>query len=131
MAAGAPAVPSSKKMVWAGHIVSGLIVLLLLAGSIFGILKAAEMAPQMAKYGYPEGMMGKINIICILCALIYAFPRTAVLGAILLTGYFGGAIVTHLRVGEPFWIPILVAVLAWGGIFLRDEKLRALIPLRR
>jgi len=131
MAAGTPAVPSSNKMIWAGYIVSGLIVLMLLAGSIFGILKAAEMAPQMAKYGFPEGMSMKVNILCIICALIYAFPRTAVLGAILLTGYFGGAVITHLRVGEPFWIPILVSVLAWGGIFLRDEKLRALIPLRR
>jgi hypothetical protein len=131
MAANAPAVPSSNKLLWAGRIVSGLIVLLLLAGGIFGIIKSAEMAPQAAKYGFPEGMLVKIDIICIICALIYAFPRTAVLGAILLTGYFGGAVLTHLRVGEPFWIPILVAVLAWGGVFLRDEKLRALIPLRR
>ena len=131
MAAGTPAVPSSNKMVWAGYIVSGLIVLMLLAGSIFGIMNAEKMAPQVAKYGFPEGMMVKIDILCIICALIYAFPCTAILGAILLSGYFGGAVITHLRVGEPFWIPILVSVLSWGGIFLRDEKLRALIPLRR
>jgi hypothetical protein len=124
-------VKPSMKLVWAGRIVSGLIVFLLLAGSIYGIINAAKLAPQAAKYGYPEGAMLKINITCIVCALIYAFPRTAILGAILLTGYLGGATATHVRVSEPFFIPILVAVLAWGGIFLRDERLRALIPLRR
>lgn len=74
--------------------------------------------------------MLKIQITLIICALIYAFPRTAILGAILLTGYLGGATATHVRVSEPFFFPILVAV-AWGGIFLRDARLRALIPLRR
>ena len=131
MAAGTPAVPSSNKLLWTGRIVSGLIVLFLLVGNIYGIMRSAEMAPQAAKYGFPEGMLIKINITCMICALIYAFPRTAVLGAILLTGYLGGATITHIRVGEPFFFPILVAVLAWGGIFLRDEKLRTLIPLRR
>lgn len=131
MAAGPNAVPQSNKLVWTGRIISGLIVLLLLVGNIFGIINAAKLAPQTAKYGYPEGAMLKIQITCIICALIYAFPRTAILGAILLTGYFGGATATHVRVSEPFFIPILVAVLAWGGIFLRDARLRALIPLRR
>lgn len=121
----------SNAMVWTGRIISGLVVLFLVGGSTMGIIKAAEFAPQFAKYGYPEGALLKIQITCIVCALIYAFPRTAVLGAILLTGYLGGATATHVRVGEPFFIPILVAVVAWGGIFLRDEKLRALIPLRR
>lgn len=131
MAAGSNAVPQSNKMIWTGRIISGLIVLFLLFGSIYGIINAAKLAPQAAKYGYPEGAMLKIQITLIICALIYAFPRTAILGAILLTGYLGGATATHVRVGEPFFFPILVAVLAWGGIFLRDARLRALIPLRR
>lgn len=131
MAAGPNAVPQSNKMVWTGRIISGLIVLFLLFGSIYGIINAAKLAPQAAKYGYPEGAMLKIQITLIICALIYAFPRTAILGAILLTGYLGGATATHVRVSEPFFFPILVAVLAWGGIFLRDARLRALIPLRR
>ncbi len=131
MATEVTAATTSSKLVWTGRIVSGLIVLFLLLGSIFGIINAAKLAPQMAKYGYPDGMMVKIDITCIICALIYAFPRTAILGAILLTGYLGGAVATHVRVSEPFYIPILVAVLAWGGIFLRDARLRALIPLRR
>jgi len=131
MAAETTAVAPSNKLLWTGRIISGLIVLFLLFGSIFGIINAAKLAPQAAKYGYPEGAMLKIQITCIICALIYAFPRTAILGAILLTGYLGGATATHVRVSEPFFFPILVAVLAWGGIFLRDERLRALIPLRR
>jgi len=131
MAVETTAVASSNKLVWTGRIISGLIVLFLLFGSIYGIMHAAQLAPQSAKYGYPEGAMQKIQITLIACALIYAFPRTAILGAILLTGYLGGATATHIRVSEPFFIPIVVAVLAWVGIFLRDERLRALIPLRR
>src|SRR5947209_10911528 len=131
MNAGTATARSTSKMVWAGRIVSGIVVLFLIAGSTYGIIKHAEMAPEMARMGYPEGIGIKISITCILCALIYAFPRTAVLGAILLTGYLGGATATHVRIGEPFFFPILVAVLVWGGIFLRDERLRALIPLRR
>lgn len=131
MAAEITAVAPSNKLLWTGRIISGLIVLFLLLGSIFGIINAAQLAPQAAKYGYREGAMLKIQITCIICALIYAFPRTSILGAILLTGYLGGATATHVRVSEPFFIPILVAVLAWGGVFLRDERLRALIPLRR
>jgi len=131
MNAGTATARSTSKMVWAGRIVSGIVVLFLIAGSTYGIIKHAEMAPEMARMGYPESIGIKISITCILCALIYAFPRTAVLGAILLTGYLGGATATHVRIGEPFFVPILVAVLVWGGIFLRDARLRALIPLRR
>lgn len=126
----ATARPSSK-MVWAGRIISALVVLFLVAGSSYGLIKHEELAPQMARMGFSASLGIKIPITCIICALIYAFPRTAVLGAVLLTGYFGGATLTHIRIGEPFFAPIVVAVLAWGGIFLRDERLRALLPLRR
>jgi hypothetical protein len=121
----------SNKMIWTGRIVSGIVVLFLLAGSTYGLINHTALAPEMARMGFAASLGVKIPITCIICALIYAFPRTAVLGAILLTGYFGGATLTHIRVGEPFFFPILVAVLAWGGIFLRDSRLRALIPLRR
>ena len=63
--------------------------------------------------------------------MIYTIPQTSVLGAILLTGYLGGATATHVRVGQPFWFPIMMGVLVWAGLFLREERLRALIPLRR
>jgi DoxX-like protein len=131
MDSGAVTARPSSKMVWTGRIVSALVVLFLVAGNSYGLIKHAELAPQMEHMGFSASLGIKIPITCIICALIYAFPRTAVLGAILLTGYFGGATLAHIRIGEPFFIPILVAVLAWGGIFLRDERLRALIPLRR
>jgi DoxX-like family len=131
MAAGALAAPKASKSVWAGRVISGIVVIFLIAGSTFGLIKHAEMAPEMARMGFAASLGIKISITCIICTLIYAFPRTAVLGAILLTGYFGGATLTHIRIGEPFFFPILVAVLTWGGLFLRDERLRALIPLRR
>jgi hypothetical protein len=131
MDAGTATVKSSNKMVWTGRIISALVVLFLVAGSSYGLIKHEELAPQMARLGFSASLGIKIPITCIICALIYAFPRTAVLGAVLLTGYFGGATLTHIRVGEPFFFPIVVAILAWGGIFLRDERLRALLPLRR
>ena len=81
-------------------------------------------------YGYPEGAMLRITIVEIVCAIVYAIPRTSVLGAILLTGYLGGATATHVRVGEPFFLPILVVVVIWLGLYLRDTRLRALVPLR-
>jgi len=120
---------SSSKMIWAGRIISGVVVLFLVAGSSYGIIKHAEMAPQMAHMGFPASLGIKIPITCIICALIYAFPRTAVLGAILLTGYFGGATLAHIRIGEPqFVVPVLAGVLVWLGIWLRDDRLRALVP---
>lgn len=131
MAAGSTAVPSSTKLVWTGRIVSGLVVLFLIAVNLMGIIKHAEMAPQFVRMGYPESLAIKIPVLCITCAVIYAIPQTAILGAIMLTAYLGGATATHVRIGEPFFFPVLVAVLAWGGIFLRDLRLRALIPLRR
>jgi hypothetical protein len=84
--------------------------------------------------GYPESVVVGIGIIELVCLVVYLIPRTTVLGAVLLTGYFGGAIASHVRIGSPLFthvlFPIYVAVLIWGGLFLREGRLRALIPLR-
>jgi DoxX-like protein len=122
---------ASPGLVWTGRILSGLIVLFLIGGSLFGIIKAAEFAPQFARTGYPMSLQIKIPIVCILCAILYAIPQTAVLGAILLAAYLGGATATHIRISEPFFFPILVAVLAWLGLYLRDPRLRELVPWRK
>jgi hypothetical protein len=122
--------PASSVKLWAGRILSALPVLLMVFTGAFGILKPAMAAQGAAHYGYPDGAMLRITIVEIICAMLYAIPRTSVLGAILLTGYLGGATATHVRVGEPFFLPILVGVVVWAGLFLRDERLRALIPLR-
>lgn len=123
--------PVSKTMLRTGRIISALPVLLFVATGMFGVLKPAAAMQGAAHYGFPEGTLLRITIVEIVCAILYVIPRTAVLGAILLTGYLGGAVVTHVRVGEPFFIPLIVGIMVWAGLYLRDARLRVLIPLRR
>jgi len=118
-------------MVWTGRIISGLVVLFLVFTTTLGLLHKAESAKHMAAYGYRESDFVPISITLIVSFLLYAFPRTAVSGAILLTAYLGGATSTHVRAGEPFFFPIIVGVLAWIGLYLRDERLRTLVPWRQ
>jgi hypothetical protein len=121
----------SKTMLWAGRIISALPVLLMVFGGVFGVLKPAVAVPGFLHYGYPEKVFLPICILEITCAIVYAIPRTSVFGAILLTGYLGGATATHVRVGDPlFFMPVVLGVLIWGGLYLRDDRLRKLIPLR-
>ena len=131
MQSGTQTAPISKKMLWAGRIISALPVLLMVFGGVFGVLKPAVAVPGFLHYGYPERVFLPICILEIVCAVVYAIPRTSVLGAILLTGYLGGATATHVRVGDRlFFVPAILGVLVWGGLYLRDGRLRALIPLR-
>jgi hypothetical protein len=85
--------------------------------------------------GYPENVILGIGVVLLVCVLLYVIPNNSILGAILLTGYLGGAIATHVRVGNPLFshtlFPVYIALLIWGGLFLREDRLRALIPLRR
>ena len=125
--------PVSKKMLWTGRIISALPVLMLLFSGILKLLKPASIVVEFNRLGYSESAIVGIGILEILCALIYAIPRTSILGAILLTGYLGGAVATHVRIDDTFDKligPFIPAVLAWLGIFLRDNRLRALLPLR-
>ena len=110
---------------------SALLVLLFLFSGVMKLIKPPSVTEGFAHFGLPEKLMLGLGILEIACTVLYVIPRTAVLGAILLTGYLGGAIVTNLRAGEPVFMPIIVGVLVWGGLFLRDPRLRALIPLRR
>jgi len=108
---------------------SALPILLLLFS---GVMKLAKLAPAMqgmAQYGYPDHLVVVIGILEVFCTVVYAIPRTSVLGAILLTGYLGGATATNVRVGNPaFLVTALLGVMVWAGLYLRDERLRALIP---
>jgi hypothetical protein len=127
----APVAPTSKGMLRTGQIISGLIVAFLLVMASFGVLKPEMSRQGMRDMGYPESVGTPIGVVFIACVVLYAIPRTCVLGAILLTGYFGGAIATHVRLGQPtFVVALSIAVLAWLGIYLRDARLRALLPLR-
>lgn len=112
----------------AGVILSGIAVLFLLFDSLGKLLKVAPVIEGTAQLGYPESVIRPIGIILLLCVVIYLIPRTAIFGAVLLTGFLGGAIATQVRVGNPLLthvlFPIYLAVLLWGGLFLRDGRVR-------
>jgi len=124
----------SKKGVWTGRVLSGLVVLFLIPDGIIKFIKPAPVVDAFAHLGLPLSLANTLGVLLLLCTAIYVFPRTSVLGAILLTGYLGGAVATHLRVGDPLFshvlFPTYLGVLLWLGLYLRDSRLRALIPLR-
>jgi hypothetical protein len=125
---------TSKKL-WTGRILSGLAIAFLLFDTIIKVLKLPVAVDGTVQLGYPANTVFGIGVIELICLALYAFPRTTVLGAILLTGYLGGAVATHVRIGSPLFshvlFPIYVAALIWGGIYLREWRLRALVPLRQ
>jgi hypothetical protein len=128
------AAPVSKARLSAGHIVSAIPVLFLLFDSAIKFTAIDPVVESFSQLGYPVSLAIGIGAIELACLVLYVIPRTSVLGAILLTGYLGGAVATHVRVGSPLLthvlFPIYVAALVWGGLFLREGRLRALIPLR-
>ncbi|MSU69417.1 MAG: DoxX family protein [Opitutaceae bacterium] len=126
-----PPAPVSKKMLWTGRILSTLPVLMLLFSAAMKLIKPPGIAEGFAHLGWPVSLALGLGILELTCTVVYVIPRTAVLGAILLTGYLGGAIATHVRVGDAYYSVILFGVLIWGGLYLRDPRLRAFIPLRR
>jgi hypothetical protein len=122
---------ASKKMLWAGRVASAIPALFVLFGAIPKVLVAAPVVEGFKQAGYPENLVLVVGIIELVCSVVYLIPRTRVLGAILMTGVLGGAIATNLRIGDPTLIaPAILGVLVWGGLYLRDERVRALIPRR-
>ncbi|TMI90261.1 MAG: DoxX family protein [Bacillati bacterium ANGP1] len=133
MPSAAQTVPVSKTMLWAGRILGTLAVLFLLFDAALHLMKPAPVAVAFAQLGYPLDLAVGIGIIELVCVVLYVIPRTSLLGAILLTGYLGGAVASQLRVGHAFFetvFPVIVGVLVWGGLFFRDGRLRAIFPLR-
>jgi DoxX-like family len=130
MTSGIHSAPVSKKLFWAGCICSALPVLVLLFSGTMKLLKPKGMEEGFEHLGWPLGLAIPLGILEVGCTLIYVIPRTSVLGAILLTGYLGGAIATHVRLEEAFLLQAIFGVLVWLGLFLRDARLRALLPLR-
>jgi len=122
---------ASKKLLWVGWGMSALPVLLLLFSGVMKLIKPATVAEGFVHLGYPDNLALGIGIAELTSTVLYAIPRTAVLGAILLTGYLGGATASHVRIGEPFTMAIVMGVLVWGGLYLRDDRLRVLLPLRK
>jgi len=123
--------PNPTWMVWTGRVVSALPVLALLMSGAFKFMKPnEEMAKGLDHIGWKADQLSTLGIVEIACTILYVIPQTSILGAILLTGYLGGATATHVRVGDPWFAPVIIGVLVWLGLFLRDARLRALIPLR-
>jgi len=123
----------SRKALWAGRIVSALPILFLLMDSVMKLLKPTFVVDATVKLGYQESTIVPLGIVLLICVILYAIPQTSVLGAILLTGYLGGAVATHVRVGDPLFshvlFPVYLGILIWLGLYLRDVRLRALVPL--
>jgi hypothetical protein len=124
----------SKGSLWIGCILSALSILFLLMDGVMKLMKPPPIVETTVRLGYPESVIQSLGIVLLVCTILYAIPRTSILGAILLTGYLGGAVATNVRVGNPLFshilFPVYIALLVWGGLYLRDRRLRGLIPVR-
>ncbi len=121
----------SKKRLWTGRILSALAVLFLLFDGITKVMKVTPVLKASAQLGYPVPLIPAIGILLLVCTAVYMIPRTSILGAILLTGYLGGAVASQLRVGNPLFsqtlFPVYFALLIWAGLFLRDDRVRTIV----
>lgn len=120
------------RTIWVGRAVSAIPVFMLGLSGLFKIAGGEKMLHDWAAFGYPASLLVPIGVTELVCAALYVVPRTSVLGAVLVTGYLGGAVATHARLLQPvFPAPAILGALAWLGLWLRDPRLRALLPLRR
>jgi hypothetical protein len=122
---------SASGKVWVGRVISALVSLVFLFSAFLKVKGGPEVLQGMAHLGLPTRIVAPLAIVEISCVVLYLIPATSVLGAVLLTGYVGGAICTHLRVGDPFYVQILLGLLAWLALYLREDRLKALLPVRR
>jgi DoxX-like family len=126
--------PESNARLWAGRILLAVPVLFLVFDSVIKLMRITPVLDSFHELGYPESLALAIGILESVCLTVLLIPRTSILGAILVTGYLGGAVATHVRVGSPLTshvlFPVYVALLIWVALFLREDRLRALVPLR-
>jgi hypothetical protein len=125
----------SKTLFRVGWALSGLAIVFMLFDAVSKLLLESHVVEATTKIGYPVEAIRPIGVIALVCTILYAVPRTALLGAILLTGFYGGSVASKIRIEDPLFESILFGVyfgiIAWGGLYLRDERLRTLIPFRR
>jgi len=119
-----------KAALWTGRVFSGLLVAMLIMSAVMKFTGGPEFAAGLALLGIPVDLVATLAVIELSCVALYLLPQTAVLGAVLITGYLGGAVFAHVRIGDPFVGPLVFGVLAWAGLYLRDPRLRRLLPLR-
>lgn len=124
----------STKALWTGRILSALPILFLLMDAIGKFVKPEPVVTGTIALGYNESVILPLGIVLLVCTILYAVPQTSILGAILLTGYLGGAVATHVRIGNPLFthllFPVYLGILVWLGLYLRDPRVRALVPFR-
>ena len=118
------------KLLWIGRVISGLLALLFTMSAVMKLMGGTEVQAGFVRMGLSESLRIPLGILELSCVVVYAVPATSVIGAILLTGYIGGAIVTHLRIGEPVVFQIALGLLVWLGLYLREFRLKPLIPVR-
>jgi hypothetical protein len=123
--------PVSKGALWTGRIISALIILFMLFDSGAKIVRFRPYVEGTVKAGFADSLVVPLGIVGLICTILYAIPQTSILGAILLVAYYGGATATHVRLGQPFWFPIVFGILTWLALYLREPRLRPLIPLRQ
>lgn len=118
---------------WIGRVVSAIPVLMMLLSAVMKLVRQPQAAQAFVnQFGYSDSSLVPIGVVELACAVVYLIPRTAVLGAVLVTTYFGGAVATHVRIGDPSFVgPIVLGILAWVGLYLREPRLRELLPLRK
>jgi len=132
MQAAVVSAPVSKSSVWAGRSISALIVVFMVFDGVTKVMKAQQVIEATVRIGFPEDSIVGIGAALLVCTALYVIPQTSILGAIMLTGYLGGAVAGNVRAGSGAFntsFPIIFGVLVWLGLFLRERRLRALIPL--
>jgi hypothetical protein len=118
---------SKKRLVWTGRVLTGLVVAFLLFDGGVKLIPIEPVLEAMHRLGYPAELARHLGVVLVSCTALHAIPRTRLLGALLLTAYLGGATATHVRIGDPFWFPIVMGVMLWAGLCLREPRLRALL----
>jgi DoxX-like family len=129
-----PAEPRARAetiRIWSARILGALVTVFLLVDGAGKVLRLAPYVEGTAKVGYPATCLVPLGMVLVASTILYAIPRTAVLGAVLLTGYLGGATATHVRMGQPFYFPVVFGALVWACLYLRDDRVRALLPFDR
>lgn len=123
--------PQNRGMTWAGYIIGFLPVLMLVFSASMKLMKPDGFEESLQHLGWTEDQMFTLALVEISCTLLYLIPRTSILGALLLTAYLGGASATHVRVGDPIYVPVLLGIMIWLGLFLRDSRVRQLLPVKQ
>ena len=131
----APEIMTLHRAMWAGRIMSAFVVIALVADGTIQLFAPAQVASMLQETGFALDLTRIVGPIILICAILYAIPATAVLGAILVTGFLGGAVCAHVRIGElgspPELVSLLLGVMTWGGLYARDPRIRAILPLIR